>query len=865
MSTTKLTYNECQTRSRLLSVDSYEIELDFTAAALQDTFRSTTTVTFGCSSPGVSSFIDHVAAEVHEVRLNGRLLDVGQVYGSGRILLDNLQERNELTVVASCTYANTGEGMHRFRDPVDGEYYLYTQFEVPDARKVFPCFEQPDLKAVFSFTIKAPVHWRVVSNAPALRSPQHGACRIWSFAPTPPIPTYISAVVAGPYHAVFDTYTDGATSVPLGLYCRKSMANQLEPSRIFQVTKQGLAYFTDKFRSPLPFPKYDQVFAPEFNAGGMENAACVTLREELMLPPSATDAEFQRRDETILHELAHMWFGNFVTMTWWDDLWLNEAFATYASVRCLSDATRWPNAWASFTATKKTWAYQQDQLPSTHAVATHMTDVDSVMVNFDGITYAKGASVLRQLVAYVGDDHFLEGIRRYFAAHAWSNATLADLLTVLEDVSGKDLRAWSGQWLESAGLNVLAPEIATNPEGVITQFAVRQDALALPSGVPGENPLRSHRIAIGFYDQTPSGLRRTRRVELDVSGPHTPVPQLLGAHTPAVVLINDDDLAYTKIRLDERSMAAITQSAGAFTDPLPRALAWSAAWEMVRDAELSTAAYLEMISRGIHDEPDITALQTLQRQILVALRQYTDLSRRRGLLAHWEQICAQALLAASPGTNRQTAWLRALSCIARLPENITLLQQLLSETPPNGFTLDTTLRWTVLQRLVAVGAASDRDIERELARDPSAISEQQAAAARAARPTPYAKTQAWNLVLEANKLPTAVQAAVINGFMQHDQADLLAPYASKYFDVIESAWHAHGRRSAQQIVLGLYPAFQDAAEIMEMTDGWLDTTSVPPVLRRLVLECRDGVARALRAQSADISRARKPGEGRLRG
>ncbi|MEV7238897.1 aminopeptidase N [Streptomyces sp. NPDC051020] len=854
MTITKLTYDECQTRSRILSVDSYVIDLDLTEPAGQDTFRSTTTVTFSCSAPGAASFIDLDAADVHQVQLNGQLLDVDQVCAPGRILLEDLQQQNELTVVAQCSYTNTGEGMHRFRDPVDGEYYLYTQFEVPDARKVFACFEQPDIKATFSFTVMAPLHWSVVSNAPVVASMQREDDRIWSFAPTPRIPTYITAIIAGPYHYVFDSYAHGDESVPLGLYCRRSLADQLDPADIFETTKQGLAYFTEKFQSPFPFPKYDQLFVPEFNASGMENAACVTLREELMLPASATDAEFQRRAETILHELAHMWFGNYVTMTWWDDLWLNEAFATYASNRCLSDATRWPASWVSFTATKKTWAYQQDQLPSTHAVATHIDDVDSVMVNFDGITYAKGASVLKQLVAYVGDDHFFVGLRRYFAAHAWSNATLTDLLIVLEEASGRDLRAWSVQWLGSPGLNILAPEVTTDPDGTITHFAVRQEAPPLPPGVPGDSMLRTHRIAIGFYNQTPDGLHRVQRIEIDVSGPRTPVPELFGARLPEVILVNDDDLAYSKIRLTDRSLAAITRSASNFTDPLARALAWSAAWEMVRDADLSPAAYLKMVSRGIHYETEITALQTLQRQVLVALRQYAAPSQRPALLAQWEQTCVRAFRAAPPGSNEQIVWLRALSCVAQHPQSIILLEDLLHNTAPDGLPLDTALRWTALQRLVVVGAATDQSIERELARDPSALGKQYAAATKAARPDADAKSEAWNSAITANMLPTAVQGAVINGFMQHDQTDLLVPYVSKYFDVITTAWHTHGRKSAQQIVLGLYPAIQGGQEILPLTDSWLTATDAPPALRRLVLECRDGAARSLRAQHADMRR-----------
>ncbi|MEE1938099.1 aminopeptidase N [Streptomyces sp. TRM 70361] len=852
---TNLTREEARERARLLEVDAYEIELDLSGAQDGGTFRSVTTVRFDARETG-ESFIDLVAPTVHEIVLNGVSLDPAEVFADSRIALPGLVEgRNELRVVADCAYTNTGEGLHRFVDPVDQQAYLYTQFEVPDARRVFASFEQPDLKASFTFTVTAPEGWTVVSNSPTPEPRDN----VWRFEPTPRISSYITALIAGPYHSVHSSWEDGkGRSVPLGVYCRPSLAEHLDSDAIFEVTRQGFDWFEEKFGLPYPFAKYDQLFVPEFNAGAMENAGAVTIRDQYVFRSKVTDAAYEVRAETILHELAHMWFGDLVTMEWWNDLWLNESFATYTSIACQAAApgSRWPHAWTTFANSMKTWAYRQDQLPSTHPIMAEIRDLDDVLVNFDGITYAKGASVLKQLVAYVGEEAFFSGVRTYFKRHAWGNTRLTDLLTALEETSGRDLKTWSRAWLETAGINILRPEITVGEDGTITSFAVRQEAPALPEGAQGEPLLRPHRIAVGSYDLADGKLVRTGRVELDVDGELTEVPELAGTRRPAVLLLNDDDLSYAKVRLDPESLATVTRHLGDFAESLPRALCWASAWDMTRDGELATRDYLELVLSGIDKESDIGVVQSLQRQVKLALDLYAAPGWRETGLLRWSDAALERLLAAEPGSDHQLAWARALTATARTEEQLYLLAGLLGGSEEiEGLTVDTELRWALLHRLAATGRADEAAVEAELARDRTSAGERHAAAARAARPTEEAKAEAWAEVVESDKLPNAMQEAVISGFVQTDQRELLAPYTAKYFDALKDVWESRSHEMAQQIAVGLYPSLQVSEETLRATDAWLATARPSAALRRLVVESRAGIERALKAQAADAAAA----------
>ncbi|GAA2303152.1 aminopeptidase N [Actinomadura luteofluorescens] len=840
-----LTRDEARERARLLSVASYAVDLDLTTG--EERFGSTTVVRFGSAETGASTFIDLHGAVVREVTLNGEALDPGSYDAEkGRIPLPGLAADNELRVVADCAYSRSGEGLHRFVDPVDDSVYLYSQFETADAHRMFTCFDQPDLKATFELTVKAPQNWEVVTNEAA----ETAGDGTWHFLPTPQISTYITALVAGPYHVVRDEYRrEDGTVIPLGVYCRASLAEHLDADAIVDVTRQGFGYFEKVFGRPYPFSKYDQLFVPEFNAGAMENAGCVTFLEDYVFRSRVTDAAYERRAETILHEMAHMWFGDLVTMRWWDDLWLNESFATYMSVLCQAEATKWKGSWTTFANLEKAWAYRQDQLPSTHPISADIPDIRAVEVNFDGITYAKGASVLKQLVAYVGLDNFLEGVRRYFDRHAWGNTVLTDLLGALEETSGRDLASWSKEWLETAGVNTMRPEYEVDGESNFSSFTVLQEAKAdYPT-------LRAHRLAIGLYDKTADGLVRRERVELDVVGARTEVPQLVGKKRPDLVLVNDDDLTYAKVRLDEHSLKTLVEDIGEVKDSLPRALCWSAAWDMTRDAEMATRDYVRLVVKGIRGVTDISVTQTLLRQARTAVQQYADPAWREEGLALMADTLSELARDAEPGSDLQLAYTLAFTASAVTGEHLAFVQGLLDGSQVlDGLTVDTDLRWALLRRLVTTGKAGEAEIDAEHERDRTAAGERHAAACKAAIPTPEAKAAAWERIV-AGDLPNAVYRATLGGFVEPDQATLLVPYLDAYFAEVGRVWKEWTSDMSQTFAEVAYPFLVIEQSTVDRTDAYIAENDPPAALRRLLSEGRDGVARALRARAKDAASA----------
>ena len=839
--TNNLTRDEAHDRARLLQVISYRVELDFTAG--EETFPSVSTITFRCTRPGADSFIDLTAPSVSEITLNGQPVGA-DAFDGDRIALASLAADNELRVVARCAYSRSGEGLHRFTDPADGGVYLYTDLETFDAHRVYACFDQPDLKASFELTVTAPDGWQVISNmAPDVTGAPDGPtapARRWHFPPSPVMSTYITAAAAGPYHGVRAEH-DG---IPLGIYCRASLAQYLDPDEIFEVTRQGFDFFHAAFGVRYPFGKYDQLFVPEFKAGAMENAGCVTFLEDYIFRSRVTDFVREVRAETILHEMAHMWFGDLVTMRWWDDLWLNESFATWAATFAQAEATRWTAAWTTFAQLHKSWAYRQDQLPSTHPIAADIPDIEAVEVNFDGITYAKGAAVLKQLVAYVGLDNFLAGVRSYFGRHAWSNATLMDLLAPVAVTSGRDLADWSKQWLETAGVNTLRPEFATDGQGRFTGFAIRQEAS------PSHPVLRDHRIAIGLYDRTDRGLVRRLRVESDIAGERTTVGALAGEPRPDLVLVNDDDLTYAKIRLDEHSLATLMTGIGEFTQSLPAALCWAATWDMCRDAELAARDYLRLVLGGAGSVTDISVVQTLLRQASAALRRYTDPAWRRAGLELAAGALRGLLERAEPGSDAQLAYAQAFAGVAVSPGDLALLAGLLDGSGQiDGLAVDTELRWQLLRRLASRGAAGEAEIEAELARDATDAGARRAATCQAAIPEPAAKEAAWQRIVSGT-LPNALFRATLDGFADPDQLDLLRPYQERYFEVVPGIWRDWGSDMAQWFVANAYP-MADTRQVIEATDALVSRTDPPAALRRLLMEGRDAVERALRCQERD--------------
>ncbi len=842
-----LTRDEAAERARILRVESYAVTLDVSGP--DDTvFDSATTVVFTCREPGASTFIDLIAPTVRSVVLNGVELDLAQVVSEGRIALPALAAHNELTVRAACAYMHTGEGLHRFVDPVDQEVYLYTQFEVADARRMSACFDQPDLKATHALTVTAPAHWNLTAVSPTPQPAVTGTgAATWVFAPTPRLSPYVTALVAGPYHVERGELTsrDGRT-IALGVFCRASLAPHLDAQNIMEVTRSGFAFFEALFDQPYPFEKYDQLFVPEFNAGAMENAGCVTFTEEYVFRSKVSQAAIERRALTVLHELAHMWFGDLVTMRWWDDLWLNESFAEYASIRCQAEATPWSSSWTTFLSAEKSWAYRQDQLVSTHPIVADIRDLADVEVNFDGITYAKGASVLKQLVHWVGREAFDEGVRQYFRRHAWGNTTLADLLTELEATSGRDLSQWSAHWLRQAGVTTVRPQVEVAQDGTLTSVAILQEA-------PPEHPyLRPHRMAVGAYDLVDGVLRRTARVELDVAGARTEVVELRGRRRPDLLLLNDDDLAYGKIRLDDASMATAVAHLAHFEDSLPRTLIWGAAWDMTRDGELSPRTFIDLVLTNLTSVDDPSVASTLLQQLSATLTFYLAPAHREATRAGAGDRLSALLQAAEPGSDRQLILARSLATNAVTASQFDLLAGLLDGTQSiPGLAIDTDLRWSLLTALAAGGRALEPQIAAEVERDDTATGRVRAASAQAALATPQAKRAAWEAVVDRGELANTVQAAVIGGFGRVHDTTLLEPYVERYFEALPRVWKERTSEMASQIVEGLYPSRLASPALVELTDRWLADTDAEPSLVRLVAEGRDAVSRALRVQARD--------------
>lgn len=841
-----LTRNEATERAALIQTNTYHVELDLTTSA--ETFQSITTVNFTANKAGASSFIDLIAHSVEEITLNGESLPL-DTYQDSRIPLPNLAHENELTIRATCEYSHTGEGLHRVVDPADGEVYLYSQFEVADSRRMYAVFEQPDLKAEFTFVVTAPQHWNVFSVSPTPEKKLIGENKaVWNFTPTERISSYLTCIIAGPYEGITGSYTsvDGR-EIPMGVYCRRSLLEYLDGEEIIEITKQGMPFYEKQYRQPYPFRKYDQIFVPEYNAGAMEHPSCVTILDDYVFRNRPTQALVERRAITILHELAHMWFGDFVTMKWWDDLWLNESFAEYMSHVATAETTRWKDAWVTFNASEKNWAQAQDQLPSTHPIAADIRDIEDVLVNFDGITYGKGASVFQQLVAYVGWDAFVDGVANYLAKKAWGNATLNDLLVELEASSGRDLKQWSKLWLEESGINILRPEIETSGTQ-ITRFAIRQES-------DGRASLRPHRIAVAGYSLKNGKYDRVIRTELDIAGELTEVQDLQNLARPDLILINDGDLAYAKVRLDADSMRHAIENINAFTDKLPRTLILFAAWDMCRDGEMPAHDFVNLVLRALETEDHGTVLRTLLRQLSTAVNLYSAPKKRPTLQTNVSARLQEILANCEPGSDRQLQIAMA-SVVAATDMEAEMYAKWLAGEAPQGLVVDNALRWVIIERLAAAGLITEENIETErTTKDNTASGAASAARARAAIADSDAKEHAW-ADLTGGKVPNAVQRSLCLGFSGGDPK-LLVPFVEKYFAIVETQWEERTKEIASNMISYSFPTklagrTDLGIDIIALGDEWLAVNhDAAPALRRLVSEVIDDARRAVNAQQCD--------------
>lgn len=851
MTSINLTREEATRRSQMIDVSHYDVHLDLVGSKVNSEthFISTTTVTFRAKQAG-STFIDLRGEELLEVRLNGAPLPTKAYEAEYGIPLSGLQVADyELKVVAKIPYSHTGEGLHRFVDPADGKVYLYTQFETADAKRVFACFDQPNMKATYSLAFDAPADWTIITNGPTTVAPIEGkaGAQTWSTEIDYPLSTYLVALCAGPYFEVTDTWNGELTehpegnaaekvSVPLGVYCRASLAEHLDAERILTETKQGFDFYHRNFGFAYPFGKYDQIFVPEFNAGAMENAGCVTIRDEYVFSSKATHYKYERRADTILHELAHMWFGDLVTMEWWDDLWLNESFATWSSAISQAEETQYDTAWVTFANVEKSWAYQQDQLPTTHPISTDASDIETVEQNFDGITYAKGASVLKQLQAYVGRENFFAGVRRHFKAHAFSNATFDDLLASLAESSGRNLSFWAQQWLKTTGINTFAIELDTDDAGVITTAQLVQR---------GET-LRTHRAGVGIYNLVDGEAVRTDRIEMDIDGEYTDIPQLVGRKEQDIdfLLPNDDDLTYALIELDSKSLEFMVENIDKFADPMARTLCWSAAWEMTRGGTMRARDFVALVARGAAAETELAVLERIVQQAASAQSNYADPA-----WAKESTLLADALLAGTQDEDpeRSIVFAQALAKIRLTEGTRAFLQDVLDSSDDEG------LRWYAIAALAADGALDDvpAAIDAQLARDNSATGHQAAVRARAAVNTAENKRAVWEEIVEG-KLTNRELTSKLEG-LTYPGADELLP-TSEFFDVAEKIWASQSTEIGLTSVTGLFPSWAISQQSLDEADAFLQR-DLAGGLRRAVTEQRDRMARALRNRAVDAQEA----------
>ena len=799
-----LTEAEAQARGAQIANAAYELSLSLQLG--RPDYEGTAVVRFAHADPTAGTFLDFTGKEILRLEVNGA--EVEQRWERNRLLLDGalLAEQNEVRIRYRNDYDHVGAGLHQFVDPEDGAEYLYTHFEPFDAHRLFPCFDQPDIKATYALEVVAPSEWQVVGNYPVASEEAEADGRVRrTYVETPRLSSYLLALVAGPYEHFEDRWGD----TPLRVYCRSSLAKHFDPDEFFEVTKQGLTFFSEFFDYPYPFDKYDQVFVPEFNMGAMENVGCITFSERMVFRDPPTEIQRLNRAEVVLHEMAHMWFGDLVTMRWWNDLWLNESFATYMAYLALEQATRFsPSAWAAFHSRMKAWAYEQDQLPTTHPISGDVPDTDATFLNFDGITYGKGASVLKQLVAFLGPEGFQRGMQDYFQTHAWGNTTLDDFLAALERGSGRELQRWSELWLETAGVNTLATDWSV-ADGEVRSFRIMQSA-------PDEHPtLRPHRTEVAVFDSDASGPALRSAVAVDVNGPETVVEELVGAGAPAAVFPNHADHAFAKLALDERTLAFVQDRLEQFEQPFQRLLFWHSLWDMVRDQQFKAQDYLALAREKLPLEGSLEITQTVIGNALYAQGRYLPEEQRLPLAAQLFQL-SQEQLFATQDQDFRIVWARTLIGAAQEPERIERLLALTDEgTGIDGFEFDQDMRWTLVTKAMAYGieGAAGR-LEAETERDGSDRGTRAVERTRTSQPNAEVKAAAWRRFLEDEESSLHILTASMAGFWWLHQGELLAPYVGDFFGSIEDLFATRDKEFATRYFGTLYPSHLPTEEVI---------------------------------------------------
>ena len=834
-----LTHEEALQRAARVSDVAYDVALDLVGG--QPEYRGTLLLRFQAHGEG-PLFLDFRGRTIERLEVNGQPIEPD--WNGYRLSLPADLVAGEMAVAIDYVndYDRTGDGFHRFVDPEDGEEYVYTNFEPYEAHRLFACFDQPDIKARYTFTVTAPAAWQVIANSPLASSSSTDDGRTTHrFEQTEAFSTYLVALVGGPYVARRVEHN----GLQLGLFARRSMERYLDEQapEILEVTSQGLDFYAEMFDRPYPFAKYDQVFVPEYNSGAMENVGCVTYNEAHLFRDPSTENQRLDRAETFLHELAHMWFGNLVTMRWWDDLWLNESFATYISYVGLTEATRYTNAWKVFNYDIKRWAYQQDQLPTTHPIAGAAADTEIAFLNFDGITYGKGASVLKQLAKYVGRDAFRDGIRLYFRRHGWGNATLVDFLACLEEAGGNSLGEWARLWLRTASVNTLSARWQGDGQ--------RLTAMAIEQTAPAEHPtLRPHAIEIALGHEV-DGRLQVDSLGAWIDGPRTEIAAAVGGAAPDLVFPNHGDHAYAKIGLDAASLEYVRGRLDRVDDALLRELLWMSMWEMVRDRQLRSTEYLAIARASLAAEPDINILDMVLERSALAVARYIPESTREAESHQWFEFALDTL-AGAEGGDRQILLARSAISVATDPADVERLIALTDDGGRiGGFTFDQEMRWAIAVKAVAFGLpAADDLLEREGGRDPSDRGRRALLKAEAARPTPAAKEEAWQRIHGPGYGSFHLTRAAMQGFFWPQQKPLLDPYVGRFFEHVRDVFATRDHPFARSYLLALYPAYRAEPEVLDRSRRLLsDLNGSLPTLSRQLAEVADDLDRTIKVRA----------------
>jgi aminopeptidase N len=833
-----LTQAEAESRAARITNCSYTLDLELTRGSA--TYTGDVTVTFDDSGSG-DTFFCYRGKTIERYDVNGTLLtpswDGYRLWIPGDALRPGA---NTIRIRYVNEYDHQGDGFHQFIDPEDGQEYLYTNFEPYEAHRLFPCFDQPDIKATYALSVTAPAEWEVIHNSARISAgPAAGGRKTHRFETTKPFSTYLFCIVAGEYAEFRDQHGD----VPLGLYCRKSMAQYFDTDEVFQITKQGLDWYADFFDFPYPFGKYDQIFVPEFNSGAMENVGAVTHNEFMVFRDPPTDSQRRRRAEVILHEMAHMWFGDLVTMKWWNDLWLNESFAEYMAFVCMVGATRFTSAWEDFNTSIKNWGYRQDQLVTTHPIAGEVADTDQTFLNFDGITYAKGASTLKQLVATIGFDSFRAGMRHYFRTHAYGNTTLSQFLTALETGSGRELKTWSDLWLRTPSLNTIGVEWQADGD--------RISALSLTQSAPAEYPtIRPHTLEVGLVRED-GGRITVTSVPATIASERADVPAARGEAKPALVFPNYNDHGWCKVALDPESVAFARANLERIDDSLLRSLLWSSLWSMVRDQQLKSTEFLALVRERAAREPRIDLVEVILNQAQTALARFVPEEVKddeaRKLFA-----VARAGLESAPAGDAQITWMRAMIAAAANHDDLVHLARLADgqESVP-GLTVDQQMRWSIAVKHVAyaVPGAAAR-LAGEATRDASDRGKRELLRGETSTPDPAVKAAAWEKFHGEGYGSLHYTESAMGGFNWPRQREILEPFVEKYFTNVAAIVRTRDKEFSSGYHAALFPAYRVEQATLDRSERLLaEIADELPTLARMLRESNDELGRAIKCRA----------------